>query len=47
MKKIETNVEINKIEEAIEKTKELVSLLERANQLIQSFGNTTINNFNS
>lgn len=37
-------IEVNKINEAIEKTKELVTLLERANKLIQSFGTNVINN---
>ena len=36
--------EIKILNEKIEKAKELVSLLERANKLIQSLGNTTIVN---
>lgn len=42
--KIETDTK--EIDIAIEKVKELVSLLERADKLIQSLGNTVINNYN-
>ena len=42
---IPVRIETGKLDTAIEKAKELVSLLERANELIQSLGNTTINNY--
>ena len=40
--------DIEKLNVIIEKAKELVGLLERANELIQSLGNTTIvNNYSN
>ncbi len=35
------------LDEEIKKAKELVCLLERANELIQSLGNTVVNNYNT
>lgn len=40
-------MEEEKLDKALEKAKELVGLLERANELIQSLGSTTINNYSN
>lgn len=42
---VPVEIEEEKIDIALQKAKELVSLLEKANKLIQSLGNTTINNY--
>lgn len=44
---VSIEVETKQLDTAIEKAKELVSLLERADKLIQSLGSTTINNYNN
>ncbi len=42
---VPVKIEEENIDTVLQKAKELVSLLERANKLIQSLGNTTINNY--
>lgn len=42
---VPVEIEEEKLDTVLKKAKELVSLLERANELIQSLGNTTINNY--
>lgn len=44
---IKVESDTKELDVAIEKTKELVNLLERADKLIKSLGGTTINNYNS